>query len=59
MSSPTRTNDVALTTRHMQFWHLSPDHLLKPVPKLQGAAEQRFGPQKDYGEMYTGDQVRR
>jgi hypothetical protein len=28
------------------------------VPKLKQQAEQRFGEQKDYGEMLTGDQVR-
>lgn len=42
-----------------QFWHLSPDHLLVPVPALQEEAEKRFGQQKEYGEMLVGDQVRK
>ncbi|GFZ49871.1 hypothetical protein JCM24511_07274 [Saitozyma sp. JCM 24511] len=41
------------------FWHLSPDHLLFPEKQLQEEAERRFGPQKTYGEMPVGDQVRR
>ncbi|ORX37546.1 hypothetical protein BD324DRAFT_622325 [Kockovaella imperatae] len=39
------------------FWHLSPDHLLVPIPGLQACAEAQFGPQKDYGEMLVGNQV--
>ena len=42
-----------------QFWHLSPDHMLSAEPKLKAQAEERFGEQRDYGEMHTGDQVRR
>lgn len=41
------------------FWHLSPDYPLSAIPALQKEAEHRFGPQKDYGEMLVGDQVRR
>jgi hypothetical protein len=42
-----------------QFWHLSPDYLLSPIPPLRKQAESRFGPQKDYGELLVGDQVKR
>lgn len=42
-----------------QFWHLSPDFHLAPLPLLQNTADNRFGQQKDYGEMLVGDQVRK
>ncbi|TXT13007.1 hypothetical protein VHUM_01408 [Vanrija humicola] len=40
------------------FWHLTPDFPLAPMPELRKRAEDRFGPQKQYGEMLVGDQVR-
>lgn len=41
-----------------QFWHLTPDLPLAPMPELRKRAEDRFGPQKDYGEAYVGEQVK-
>lgn len=40
------------------FWHLTPDYHLEAFPELRKRAEDRFGPQKSYGEMLVGDQVR-
>lgn len=40
------------------FWHLTPDYDLASLPELRKRAEDRFGPQKSYGEMLVGDQVR-
>ena len=42
----------------MQFFHLSPDHLLKPDEALLAEATERFGPQKEYGELAVGDQIK-
>jgi len=33
--------------------------MLEPEPSLQKQAEDRFGPQKEYGSMLVGDQVQR
>lgn len=46
-------------TTPMQFYHLNSQHTLQPVPALVDAATERFGPQKQYGRMKVGDQVRR
>lgn len=32
--------------------------MLKPIPVLRQRALEDFGPQKDYGEMLVGDQVK-
>lgn len=33
--------------------------MLSPIPQLREQAESRFGPQKDYGDLLVGDQVKR
>lgn len=50
---------VIWLTAPLQFWHLSPDYELSPIPSLRREAEKRFGKQEDYGTMLVGDQVRR
>ena len=43
----------------LQFWHLSSDPLVDPIPELRRQADERFGQQKEYGQMLVGDQVQR